>query len=460
MTAFSIFSEIVKAGIIIVTLHDEKQYGNGNETDLGSLIVSLVSMSRSHEESVVKSTRIAAAWSNKRNNGKTAPLTARCPLWLDLPRVDPNKKHAQRHFSVNKARAAVVKRIFQDSASGIGIHIIMNQLNSSNTPTFSSKGGWGKSSIGKILHNRAVLGEFQPCRRIGNKRIPEGESIKNYYPEIISPDLFYKAEQSLNQRLLHGKPIGGRNSSFNNLFGGIMRCAYCNSSMHYQDKGKGHKYFVCYSATAGKGCSARTGWDYPQFESSFVKFVRDIDFNSIVSTDAESMAKLELENEITGMKGELENMEERLSVFADAMKKENVDFILRKMKELEQLKINITSKIEMRENELTFLARNAKDFAEIKPILQRLKDFKVRAEASSKIKSLVSNIYVAPVGYRNDFLSFLKADDRKFVASWLKPAKNKFFVVHFKNTDKLLFVGSHPDNAQWHKIFSFTPYKK
>jgi DNA invertase Pin-like site-specific DNA recombinase len=459
LTAFGIFAEIVKAGIVIVTLHDEKQYGNGNESDLGSLIVSLVSMSRSHEESVVKSTRIASAWSNKRKNGNAAPLTARCPLWLTLPKIDPNNKtNAPRHFTVNKARAAVVKRIFQDCAAGIGIHIIMNRLNSSKTPTFSGQGGWAKSSIGKILHNRAVLGEFQPCRRVGNKRIPEGEPIPNYYPAIISPDLFYKAEQSLNQRFLReggkGKPIGGRRS--NNLFGGIMRCAYCNHPMHYQDKGRGHKYLVCYSANAGKGCSVKTYWDYPKFEASFITFIRDIDFNSIVSTDAESTAKLELENEIIAMKGELETIQKQLDITFAAMKEEQLDYFVRKMKELEQQKTDITSKLEMKEKQLTAMSHNSTALSEIKPILQRLKDdFKARAEASFKIKSSVNTIYVATNGWKNDFLNFLDKDNRQFMRIHLKQISTKFFLVHFKNSNTLTAVWFTQDNPKWSKVFHF-----
>src|SRR6516165_8738275 len=50
-TSFGIFSEIIRAGIGIVTLADGHVYGNGNEKELGSLIMSLVSMSRAHEES-------------------------------------------------------------------------------------------------------------------------------------------------------------------------------------------------------------------------------------------------------------------------------------------------------------------------------------------------------------------------------------------------------------------------
>jgi DNA invertase Pin-like site-specific DNA recombinase len=447
LTAFGIYADIVKAGIILVTLKDGRQHGDGKgNCDIASLITSLVSMSLAWEENTKKAGRIGEAWSNKRNHGNTTPLTARCPLWLNLPRVDPSNKHAPRHFTVNKVRAAVVKRIFQDSASGIGIHIIMNQLNASKTPTFSSTGGWGKSSIGKILHNRAVLGEYQPCRRIGNKRIPEGEPIQNYYPAIISPDLFYRAEQSLNQRLLHGKPIGGRNSSFNNLFGGILRCSYCGSSIHYQDKGKGHKYLVCYSASAGKGCTVKTGWDYSHFEKSFVQFVYDIDLNSIGSTDVESMAILEIENEIVGLRGTQAAINKQLDITFAAMKEEKLDYFVKKIKELEQQSIAIAKRIESKEKSLEALTQSSRNLSQskeqIKPLLQRLKEFKNRAEASSKIKSLVETIYVAPVGYRNDFLSFMKNDDdRDVVRSLLELEKNKFAVVHFKNTDtdKLTF---------------------
>lgn len=78
--AFDLFSKIIKAGINIVTLTDNRVYSSA--PDLGDLITSLVTMSRAHEESHTKSVRGRAAWANKRTKAKEQPLTARCPGWL------------------------------------------------------------------------------------------------------------------------------------------------------------------------------------------------------------------------------------------------------------------------------------------------------------------------------------------------------------------------------------------
>lgn len=87
LKSFGIFSEIINAGIKIVTLADQRVYTAA--TDFAELIISLSIMSRAHEESQIKSHRLSAAWANKRNNIETRKLTAQCPAWLKL---SPDKK--------------------------------------------------------------------------------------------------------------------------------------------------------------------------------------------------------------------------------------------------------------------------------------------------------------------------------------------------------------------------------
>jgi len=80
LKAQSLFLSIIQAGIHLVTLTDGRVYRAGM-TDLGDLIISLVIMSRAHEESQTKSHRISAAWKNKRVEATAQkPMTKWCPL--------------------------------------------------------------------------------------------------------------------------------------------------------------------------------------------------------------------------------------------------------------------------------------------------------------------------------------------------------------------------------------------
>src|SRR5439155_18014164 len=76
MRAFRQFCEIVEARIEIHTLTDGKIYSQS--PDVGDLLISIVNMSRAHEESRVKSYRLRAAWQNKRDRVTERKLTAKC----------------------------------------------------------------------------------------------------------------------------------------------------------------------------------------------------------------------------------------------------------------------------------------------------------------------------------------------------------------------------------------------
>jgi DNA invertase Pin-like site-specific DNA recombinase len=456
LRAINLFSEIIDAGIVIVTLQDGKIYSEANESDIGSLISSIVSMSLAHEESAKKSVRLAAAWAGKRN--KKEPMTAKAPAWLELPRVDPNDRTKSRTFVINRSRAVVVKKIFELSASGLGNYLITKKLNADRTPTFGSSKMWACSSIGKILGNRAVLGEFQPCVQSGKQRIPEGMPIANYYPRIISNDLFHRAENSRKQRLWNGKPIGGRKHNFYNLFAGILKCSYCGAAVHFHDKGIGHgdTLLQCHSSYSGSGCKTKP-WSYPHFEKSFIEFVNKIDWSSIGSPDSNDKVS-ELEINIVGLKGEEAAIDKKMATaLAIAERGGEIDFIVKTIKELDQQKKDIQTTISIREKELETLNRDGDNFQqakkEIQPLLQLLNDPMVRAEASQKIKSLVNTIYLAPIGYKKDFLSFLDKKNEEFLG--LKALRNKFFVVHFRDVEMLTVVAFHPENEEWINVLHF-----
>ena len=115
MIALQLFMEIVNSDIILVTLSDNQVY-TAATVDMQQLIISIVVMSRAHEESATKSQRLSAAWQNKRNNaGDGKKLTARCPSWLRL-------SADRRSFAVIPDRAAIVRRIFDEAVAAL-VHI-------------------------------------------------------------------------------------------------------------------------------------------------------------------------------------------------------------------------------------------------------------------------------------------------------------------------------------------------
>lgn len=105
--ALQMFLGLINVGIVIVTLADQRVYDReridgGNFTDI---IISLTILSRANEESRIKSSRLCAAWANKRERAKEQKLTSKCPSWL---RMKPDRSG----FELIPEKAAVVRRIF------------------------------------------------------------------------------------------------------------------------------------------------------------------------------------------------------------------------------------------------------------------------------------------------------------------------------------------------------------
>lgn len=243
----SIFLEIINSGIILVTLSDNQVYRAGH-TDLGAMVLSLAIMSRSHNESFEKANRLKASWSRKRETIAERKMTANCPSWLKLHRD-------KKHFAVLEDRAAVVRRIFEDAAGGIGLFTITRRLNEERLAALTKARGWHQSYVARILNNRAVLGEFQPHKLEGGKIVPAGGIQSDYYPRIIDEDLFLRVQRGFAQRRENG--AGRKGAHVTNLFGGLLYCNDCGSRTVFENKGikpKGFNYIVCEAGRRKHGC--------------------------------------------------------------------------------------------------------------------------------------------------------------------------------------------------------------
>lgn len=123
LIAQSLFLRIIEAGVIIVTLGDQRTYSfeslNHNPLDL---VISLVSMMRANDESETKSRRIRAAFEAKRANLAVTPWSTRGPGWLRFDK-------AAGKFCVIEERAQIVRGIFRDYLAGISHQSIARRLN-------------------------------------------------------------------------------------------------------------------------------------------------------------------------------------------------------------------------------------------------------------------------------------------------------------------------------------------
>jgi DNA invertase Pin-like site-specific DNA recombinase len=232
------FLDLLNKGINVVTLADKKLYTSDyNELDL---IISIVLMSRAHEESATKATRISKAWANKhtlaRSEGK--PLGKQRPLWLE---------YSPDGYTLIPDRVQIVQTIFQLAIDGYGHRAIAAQLNQQGLPPFTASqknasGLWANSSIAHILRSRAVLGEYQPHQLVSVKeeggkdtrtRQPVGDVIAGYFPAVITEDQWYSAQHAVASRKRNQSTKPSKNF---NVWSGIAHCLRCSSNLHISNR--------------------------------------------------------------------------------------------------------------------------------------------------------------------------------------------------------------------------------
>ncbi|OAI45078.1 hypothetical protein AYO42_03480 [Rhizomicrobium sp. SCGC AG-212-E05] len=400
--ALSHFLDIVNQGIVLVTLADQRKYTTETAT-LESLMYSLIVMSRAHEESQTKSQRISAAWANKRAMADKKIITGRCPAWLKL-------KTNQKEFDLIPERVGVIERIFDEARAGIGAYKIARRLNADNTPAFVTKNGWHKSSVDKILTGRAVLGEFQPHRLIEGKRVPVGEVVYGYFPKIIEQDT-YDAAQA--HRLSKRKGGGGRQGSrFSNLFTKIGRCAYCGGPMRYENKGKGvrgGRFLACDNSQRGKGCVGGR-WKYENFEASFLTFVEEIDLGSFAEMTGDAPARAGLETTIQALTGRIGQAEvERENAYKLITQPGiDIEYVGNKLRTCEESLVSLNAQLKDTQTELSKYSASVTAYYQSREDLGALveeigaldgKDgYTLRAGVAAKLKAVISNLEIGPLG--------------------------------------------------------------
>jgi DNA invertase Pin-like site-specific DNA recombinase len=406
LKSLELFISLLNAGINIVTLAGAPRLYSAENVNQVELIASLSEMARAHEESRLKGERVAAAWANKRKTAQTIPMTKRCPAWLRLvpTKSNPNKKM----FEVDTSRAEIVRSMFDDASKGIGSYKIARQLTKDRVKPFGKSDGWQRSTVSKILTSRAVIGEFQPHRLVDKIRRPDGVPIKDYYPKIIDEELFYRAQAGRTDRKING--AGRKGQNFSNLFSRIAKCAYCGSTMAFENKGKGRhggRFLVCDRAKRGLTCNIAR-WRYDDFEKSFLAFVCELDLERLVQNEEASNARKNLKSEIDGIRGELADIDERMTRLRELCERSHAGaaFVAERLDELALRRTQVDANLKKRRENYAMLTNTPREGQgdEMKAIIERIQKgapgetYKLRAEIADGIKNIVSMLVIAPLG--------------------------------------------------------------
>ena len=257
--ALQMFLGLINAGIVVVTLADQRVYdreriNDGNFTDI---IISLTILSRANEESRIKSSRLCAAWANKRERAGVEKMTARCPSWL---RMKPDKSG----FELIPEKAALVRRIFEMTAAGKGQIHIAKVFTLENVPCMTEGAQrWYANTVANILRSRAVIGEFQPSKMIGGKRsLLDG--VPDYFPAAVPMDLYAAVQR------LHRVRPSYRGRGQTNPIASLTYNVMTGNRMMRVSKGQKKKFTYLLDAAAPTGGAPYKSWQFQGFMESLI----------------------------------------------------------------------------------------------------------------------------------------------------------------------------------------------
>jgi DNA invertase Pin-like site-specific DNA recombinase len=393
------FLDIIRSGVEIHTLSRTRtQVYRKGQLKTEQLVISIFEMARANEESEFKSERVGKKWGDKKHNTPDGVVVTKwMPSWLEgkaAKRGEPAEK-----IRVNEERAEIVREIFRLAADGHGKRMIARILNERGVPSFTG-GTWGHSYIGKLLHSRAPLGEWQPCFKDGT---PDGEPHPNHFPQIVDAALYQKARRALESRRTitdNGDVTGkyaGRAGSMRNLFSSLVWDASGGSfeaavKMSYKTLGKRAKPRL---VTEKTGPERAHSVDYGKFENAFLAFLDDLDWREILG-ETESADLKNCEQEHARITLEIEGMERQAQNILDSMAAAPSKLAAERLVKLEagiEQKKTARETAEKRQADLQQKSRDLLDSSVAFVKLSKATDLVTRSRLREGIRRKVSGIY-------------------------------------------------------------------
>jgi DNA invertase Pin-like site-specific DNA recombinase len=369
LEAFPIVCQILQAGVNIATLLPSPRLLTAKSDNM-DIMFSLIEMMRGNSESQIKSDRGKANWQQKRKDASQGKIiSVLSPSWLSKSGEDWKKIDD---------KVAIVKRVFT-MALTYGGYAIAQQLNAENVPCLGRTKFWRRRAITFLLTNRRILGEYQPMT--GGRKI--GGAIPNYYPEIITPDLFHRVGAKIKQRRQKGK--GRQGDSVACLFSGLWYSSIDKTSLHIRGrkhKGKRYDYIKSTAKINGFPNADLSCFPYGIFETAVLKILTTIKLQDEPAPVDEGD---ELRGQLVDCQERIKTTQERISTAPDYA-----------------TLLDVLMGLETRENELrarieTTTAKQPTSEV-LKTLQEHLRDGADRRVVKSKIADMVERMELTSIG--------------------------------------------------------------
>lgn len=261
--ATALLSRLVRMGCALAVARPRVFIGNVADLNGSNWFLVQAMLVLAHEESKQKSERGQHNWRVKREAGAAAVNTRHdkgsksraCPSWLQ--RSPDGKTYVPNDF------AQVIKEMFRLALEGHGAKTIQGMLKLE-----------GVCVLG-YLRDRQVIGEHQPMKRVGKStRVPDGLAIPNYYPAIITDDIFFTVQTGLDSRR---KQRGRKGKFVTNLF---KELCYGDDGKKMYIKGESRGRRMLTRRTPGR----KRAWDYKAIEAGILLELRDVSLQPATAT--------------------------------------------------------------------------------------------------------------------------------------------------------------------------------
>jgi DNA invertase Pin-like site-specific DNA recombinase len=240
---------LIGAGIRIVQL-TPAEIVYDSDMDQGKLMNMLWELARGHGESKRKATLASPKWAEKlRLARQGVPHGHVVPLWLEL---------RDGRYRLRPGTGRVIRNIFRWSAEGSGIVPIARRLNADGVPPFGDLARWTRGYVGRILSNRAALGEYQKMKGPKGDE-PDGEPVPGYFEAAVTEAQWAAAQ---NAKAARNKRTGrpSRSGLPTSPLAGLLHCARDGVNLRVKKK-KGLD--VVMSATAADKMAPSRGRHFP-----------------------------------------------------------------------------------------------------------------------------------------------------------------------------------------------------
>lgn len=356
--------------------------------DITSSLIVSVSLYLGQLESAQKSARIRSAFDAKRIQARTnnTKFSKICHPWLEL---------VGNEYQVKAEDAKIINGLFEMKLKGVGVSSIVNHYNKSGQLLNNKR--LSITSIRGYLQTIAVIGDFQPfTARLNDEgkriRVKDGNIINNYYPQIITDELFNAVQQTFKPELANVQ-----RSKIKNVFAGIIRCPSCGASMNYFSATV-REYLRCANSQKSNGLCEQKSIRYDLFSPQLIAIFNMLNYGELNGSGENDYTKsLSIQTKIDNVTDKIQALVNNLAVIDDSLMNES----------LSQLKALKSTKLEL-ENDL-----KSTNYANVKADEIKIVELDLESDISKTaynafIKRFISKIVVTKKGkIYNAVISFL-----------------------------------------------------